>query len=886
MFENPEQMHDRLVFGLWQAASGDPRRFRSAMQDLADDWTDHERGAFFLNTGVTFHNHNRNDVALQAATDALDAFARIDNTLGQARASLNLGIYNDALGEFGQSQQCFNTALRLSRQLGDISLESKCYVGLGRLCNNLYRFDEAIDYFESGLALKQVLNETVGIGKCLNGLGLARHWQGDFAAAIVEFDKLLALEPDDPSTLLNKGNSLLSLGQLREALDLQQRAYTIARTINDGDLIGSTLNNLGIVYGYMGDFDEAIRQFEEALTYPISMSEQGSCYQNIGNALFNLSQFDEAMERLNKALQIKMDTGDWRGVALCSMNLGNVYGTVGKLGLAIKHHQQALAVALEHEDPYVAVQCHQNLGVTHLKLGKADDSLAAFRLALSQAEELGSLELCARCHGNLAVYEHKGMGNVEAAYEHCVKALELSKQVGHALIEDANRLAFSAKSARIFDTYIPVSLKLKGPSAGWEALEQSKAQALADLLRFGDIRPSTALPQDLRNRELALFEQIRAQQVGARAMPGGQAASRTAKELLGRFSDLYDEIRQIDPEYAALRNSEISSVAQVNGYLAEPEETIMVQYAVLPDEVLLFVLGAEGAPVHVETTAVSQVDLESMVRGYRDCIAQPSLSTKEKADRERWRKTLSELLVDPVSAYVDEAASLVCVPNGSLHYLPIQSLYFGSAPLISHVPVSYAPSASALRFLAQSRKRDVEEFASVGVEFEQEAHDVAEVFGATAVVGENATRQRFRECLSGYRIVHFSGHGAFHAADPLSSGLQLSDGVITAREIMESKIDASLVTLSACESGINRMTDGDDIIGFARAFFHAGAASLIASLWRVEAETTRELMSAFYAELVRGASKRSALQYAQKQLLAIRDDPYYWAPFLLFGDWE
>jgi CHAT domain-containing protein len=200
--------------------------------------------------------------------------------------------------------------------------------------------------------------------------------------------------------------------------------------------------------------------------------------------------------------------------------------------------------------------------------------------------------------------------------------------------------------------------------------------------------------------------------------------------------------------------------------------------------------------------------------------------------------------------------------------------------------VSYAPSATALRFLGQPKRREFDKIASVGVEFEQEAHEVARVFGINAVVGKDATRDRFRECLSGNHIVHFSGHGSFHAANPLSSALQLSDGVITAREIMESKIDADLVTLSACESGMNRMTDGDDIIGFARAFFHAGASSLIASLWRVEAESTKTLMGAFYSELVSGASKRSALQSAQSQLLQDKEDPYYWAPFLLFGDWK
>lgn len=115
--------------------------------------------------------------------------------------------------------------------------------------------------------------------------------------------------------------------------------------------------------------------------------------------------------------------------------------------------------------------------------------------------------------------------------------------------------------------------------------------------------------------------------------------------------------------------------------------------------------------------------------------------------------------------------------------------------------------------------------------------------------------------------------------------------ILTAREIFNLKINAQLVTLSACQTGVNENKPGDELIGLTRAFLYAGAASVLVTLWSVNALSTEVLMKKFYTELKNGRDKATALQVAQIALMEDKDypewkHPYYWAPFVLVGDWE
>ncbi len=237
------------------------------------------------------------------------------------------------------------------------------------------------------------------------------------------------------------------------------------------------------------------------------------------------------------------------------------------------------------------------------------------------------------------------------------------------------------------------------------------------------------------------------------------------------------------------------------------------------------------------------------------------------------------------------------VPHGPLHYLPFGALYDGQQYLVERAEAAFLPGASFLRYSAEA------ETASSGVAVfghsaggalphaVQEARTIAGLLAGQAYVQDEATTERFREVAGNSRILHLATHGDFRPDNPLFSGLALADGWLTTLDIFSLRLRASLVTLSACQTGRSVVGGGDELLGLMRAFLYAGAASLVLSLWAVEDRSTARLMEAFYTVLAQGQTKPAALRQAQLHLL--RGDgetaagfahPYYWAPFFLVGN--
>jgi CHAT domain-containing protein len=166
---------------------------------------------------------------------------------------------------------------------------------------------------------------------------------------------------------------------------------------------------------------------------------------------------------------------------------------------------------------------------------------------------------------------------------------------------------------------------------------------------------------------------------------------------------------------------------------------------------------------------------------------------------------------------------------------------------------------------------------------------------ASLRAGAAANKRTVEREGAGARILHFACHGLIDDEDPLASALALSpegeqdDGLLRAYEVMEKlKLNADMVVLSACETGLGEQTRHEGIIGLTRAFQYAGARSVVVSLWSIADASTARLMAELYRHLKAGASKDEALRRAQVALIRSKayGHPFYWAPFVLVGDWR
>lgn len=243
---------------------------------------------------------------------------------------------------------------------------------------------------------------------------------------------------------------------------------------------------------------------------------------------------------------------------------------------------------------------------------------------------------------------------------------------------------------------------------------------------------------------------------------------------------------------------------------------------------------------------------------------------------------------------------IVCiVPSGELFLIPLHAVPAGGPPLVIRNPVFYAPSASTLRYCVrrrQTRSGSMRGAAVFGdpewdLDFaDDEIQQVAELLEVTPFVGLDVTRARWFDAMATKDIIHFVGHAAFNSDDPLASCLYLAnDETVTARELFTGvAATIRLIVLSACETGVNRVHPGDELLGLTRALLYAGASSLVLSLWKIDDSSSAELMKSFYTHwLRRGETKVDALRFAQRDFLSTcTSDPYYWAQFALIGDWD
>jgi CHAT domain-containing protein len=234
---------------------------------------------------------------------------------------------------------------------------------------------------------------------------------------------------------------------------------------------------------------------------------------------------------------------------------------------------------------------------------------------------------------------------------------------------------------------------------------------------------------------------------------------------------------------------------------------------------------------------------------------------------------------------------LIIVPHGSLHFLPFHAFYDGAEYLIDKFEMSYAPSASVLKYCLE---KDVVTGSSpllIGVADEkaplvdEEVRRLGSFFpAARTLLNEGATRQAFADESKVSSFLHIATHAVFRQDNPMFSSFKLADGWFTAFDLFSMTCQTNLVTLSGCQSGMSEVTGADDLLGLMRGFLYAGARSLLLSLWNVSDESTTALMSHFYKEWQKGAPKSVAFRSA---MLATREkypNPFYWAPFLLVGN--
>ena len=707
-------------------------------------------------------------------------------------------------------------------------------------------------------------------------------------------EKLSGVPQDKKGYLfLEIGIFLFNLSYLRLTLAVWSKA--LGYFLKEKDKLGESkcYGNLGTTYYSLGDFSKAVEYYNKSLKVGIEIGDkagESKCYTNLGNAYLNLGDFRKAVEYHKKALEIAREIGDKAGESICYTNLGTAYSSLRDFRKAIQYHERALEI-----DREIGINrqgesiCYTNLGTAYSSLGDFRKAIQYHERALEIAKEIGDIDSERITTYNLAFIYGRNLNESELAYNYSKRSIELSELITGKLIEEEHKIGFTSRTSDAYQYIVPLCLKLNKKSEAFEFLEKGKSRVFLDLLAATEIKPSIKVTPELEhlvNEEkeyLAKFRKIQTRHLSSKKVtvePG------EIDKITKKLDLIYSKIEKFDPEYVFTRRGKPLSFTKLQDTLtSQKKDTVLIEYFVTRDKVFIFIVSSRDRKLHIEEVSISQERLNLYIENYWRSVSR-YLSFQDI--RESW-PDLSKYLINPISKYLIKEDLIYFIPYGLLHYLPLHALELNNKPLIRSHPVTYSPSASIIRLCQNKGSGKLESCVSFGVDFGDEVKAVAKVFKGKAITGNMVTKEKVIKICNDKDIIHFYCHSIFNSLDPLSSGILLHGGeTLTAREIFNLKLNTELVTLSACQTGISEVSPGDELVGITRAFLYAGAPSVVVSLWPVDDKSTQELMLEFYKLIKNGEDKATALQKAQVKIMDKEEysHSYYWAPFILVGDWE
>ncbi|MDP9485919.1 MAG: CHAT domain-containing protein [Actinomycetota bacterium] len=586
---------------------------------------------------------------------------------------------------------------------------------------------------------------------------------------------------------------------------------------------------------------------------------------------------------------------------------------------------------------------HLYLGQARAKLGKEPEAERSLKEAVRVAEEHGTPETVWQALRDLAELLRADGRPHEAteALRRCVAAVEGLRQQNLPEMTKISMLALKEGA------YEDLVLDLCGgpggdrdESDGARAVREAfgyvgaaKSRVFAERLGRTDL-PTAGVPPKLRRKEEELSRELRELQVGGREARvrdgdgGPYDPTRGISQTEERLRKLYARIAKSGArgeEYAAMRRGDplnygavreilgATGVGKENGDVGgDPSRVVLVEYFATDKEVLAFVGRRDlEAPV-LRRVPITRQALADWAFAVENTDAE-DLGTW---DLDRWQAELGPL-VEPLEEWSEEDDLVWIVPHAELHLLPLHALKVAGRYLADRNPVIYSPSASVMRHCRAKGARGCGAALVLGDSLpppddlrdaREEAEAVAQLFGTEPFLGGRATKRALKDGLEALRgqlrALHLACHGRFDFREPLLSSIRLApaDGEecpeesadLSAEEVLGMEVDADLVALSACASGVSGRLPGDELLGLVRSFVYAGAPSLLVGLWYVADQSTRLLMERFYGALLdhgtcaAAVDKASALRLAQRHVMGIKgfEHPYFWSPFVLMGDWR
>jgi CHAT domain-containing protein/tetratricopeptide (TPR) repeat protein/Tol biopolymer transport system component len=783
--------------------------------------------------------------------------------------------------------------------------------------NNFSNYPKALEYYESAAREfkqqgKQEAYVPVLIDKANTMMAIG---QLEDAISLLEREVVPTIDRDTQRVLWVRAsqtlaNAYLRAGLYQEAQDLNERVLAAADKIEDkrarAERTIEAIGLRGFILAKLGQYKAGFKDFKDAIALAREFNikyQQSLLYNNYGFWAREFGAIDQSIEFLTIATRIDEELKSKSSIAYDQRNMGLSIILKGDYNRARDLLTEALKTSEALNLTYNTAYCYFGLGDVALREKKWPEAEKHFKKALALSISGYMQDFTWRAHGGVA-QALLGQGKTKEAESSLTAAVTLVESLRAGLKSEESRNAFQSDAGvqEVYEAYAVTLMRLKKVEEAWRVSERARSRAFIDSLgtqklRFAKQDSNALLEEEKEKRSAVEGAERRLGQATAAEKAARTAELATAKS---EHAALLAKLKAADAQLTAFVQVEAIAPGELQTLL--PPDAALVQYLTAKDALLVWVV--KDGKVTGHEVALAREELTARVRDFR--LLLQSYSTTDYLGRE-----LADALLEPITGDLSAAGAkrLVVVPHGPLHFFPFAALPYGDEEgsyLMDGFAVSYLESATVARFTFAPRSGDaktekgkvlalvnpaVPELGdSATLPFAAKEADVIPRYfpATTAKEGGDASESAMREGAESYDVLHVASHGDFRPLTPGDSRLMLSpgdgnDGALTVNEVFGLDVRADMVTLSACDSGLGKLSPADEIIGLNRAFMYAGAETVVSSLWRISDVASAVTMKRFYRYLAEGQDKAEAMRQAQAVVRKYFKHPAYWSSFKVSG---
>ncbi len=859
----------------------------------------------YRSLGVLYSRAGEDKKAEGALIEALKIWKEEGNKKSLSEGYRTVALLQEKGGSYKESIESFNAALSIDRETGNSESAGQDLWEIGRIYYlRLSNLDEAMKWYKEALSVFKGLGSRDKSARVLLDIGLVYEQGGEYESAKAKYLEAIKIaEEINDRSIYSRGTLYLAnvawrTGDYQEVFKYQRIALEVAAELKDRKQEAMAHNLAGLTYMNFGMLEKALEALSKSLSISTDTGDKldaAAAYNNIGIVQRELGNLDKSVESFSNALTIDTELKTKWGMAYDMRNLGISYERMGRLDDAMLNLRSSLTLSQEIGERSNEAMTLYSLGMLYIKTGKEEQASGTLKEAYRIGKELNLPEVTWRSLKARASLFARG-GKPADAYSELKEAINLVEKMRGKIKVDEYKTGFLENKSDLYEEMVILLLGMGRSEEAFNYSERGRSRNFIDMLGNQKLNLKSAGGQRLLSRERALRGRIDSFEERAR---GNTVLLEELIRARKDYEALLIEIKEESPELASFVTVEPPTLLDIQKTI--PNDTTLLEYMVTKDGIVIWTVGRKS----IESTIVpvSREGLKEKVVRYREMMEQVTPLEKESVE-------LYNLLIRPVERLISGTKYIGIIPHDVLHYLSFSSLFDGRQYLMEAHPIFYSPSASVMKMIIDRKMQEDSSliphpsslFLVIGnpdlgdsafdLPFaEREAGSIGREFdGSEILLRKEATETRVREDIGRFEGVHFASHGIYDSFTPLFSSLKLTrdsanDGDLTANEVFSLNLKASIIMMSACQTGLGKLTTGDEIIGLNRAFIYAGAPSIISTLWRVNDAASAMLVKRFY-RYYKKSDLAESIRLAQIAVKEYYPHPAYWAAFGLTGDYR